>query len=238
MRSSLSPMFAAVLAVAGCASTPSGALQAEVARGPVGGPPGKILVMSASCGSVEQQCRDAWAPAVDGLVVAGLEFHGFVTIDPASLRKDERARQETTISGTTQTTHDSEGTTHTAEVIGVIPVLGKTTTESHDVTVVDSREKTVVLKGAAFEDLTLEDRQRLVAMAQAGSILTTRITVGANYSNWRSAQTVEVMLKLASPSTGEMLWSTRCAASSAQFPTIEGAIENATRCAVAAITGP
>ena len=94
-----------------------------------------------------------------------------------------------------------------------------------------------MLEGARFEDLTLEDRERLTALAQAGSILTTRIVVGANYSNWTVAQNVEVMVKLASPTTGAMLWSTRCTASSAQFASVDAAIENAARCAVSAFTG-
>ena len=236
--SNLQGLLCAV-ALAGCASTPPMvALTPQAMRGPVNDPPGKVLVMSATCGSVEQECRDTWAPAVDGLVVSGLEFHGFSTIDPGSLRKDERTREETTESGATRTTVDSTHHKSDAEIVGIIPVAGTSSSESHDVTVVESRQKTVVLHGASFEDLRLEDRQRLTTLARAGSVLTTRITVGANYSTWTSAQTVEVMIKLASPKTGEMLWSTRCAASSAQFSSVEAAIENAARCAVSAITGP
>ena len=226
-------------ALAGCASTPPRlALTPEALRGPVNDPPGKVLVISATCGSVEQECRDTWAPAVDGLVVSGLEFHGFATIDPGALRKDERTREETTVSGSTTTVADRNSHATGAELVGIIPVVNTSTSESHSVTVIDSKQKTVVLKGASFEDLRLEDRQKLTTLAQAGSVLTTRITVGANYSNWTSAQTVEVMIKLASPKSGEMLWSTRCAASSAQFPSVEAAIENAAKCAVSAITGP
>jgi hypothetical protein len=227
------------VALVGCASTPAAvALHPEAMRGTVADPPGRILVMSATCGSVERDCRDTWAPAVDGLVMSGLEFHGFATIDPGSLRKDERTRDETTTSGSTKTVTDNRHHELEAEVVGIIPLVGGGTSHDHNVTVVESRQKTVVLSGASFEDLRLEDRQRLTTLAQAGSVLTTRITVGANYGNWTVAQTVEVMLKLASPNTGEMLWSTRCAASSAQFASVDAAIENAARCAVSAITGP
>lgn len=227
------------LVLAGCASAPpQGALTPEAMRGPINEPPGKVLVMSASCGSVEHECRDTWAPAVDALVVSGLEFHGFATIDPASLRKDERKREETTVTGETATAHDASSRESSVEVVGIIPIAGTVKTTSRSVTVVESKQKTVRLEGASFEDLTLADRQQLTKLAQAGSVLTTRITVGANYSNWATAQQVEVMLKLASPRTGEMLWSTRCTASSAQFASIDLAIENAARCAVSAVTGP
>jgi hypothetical protein len=207
-------------------------------RGPVTEPPGKVLVMSATCGSVEHECRDTWAPAVDALVVSGLEFHGLATIDPAALRKDERKREETTVTTDTTTVHDGSSHQSGLEVVGIIPIAGRTNSTSHSVTVVESKQKTVRLEGASFEDLTLADRQQLTTLAQAGSVLTTRITVGANYSNWASAQEVQVMLKLASPKTGEMMWSTRCTASSAQFASIDLAIENAARCAITAITGP
>ncbi|CAN5270921.1 hypothetical protein BH11MYX1_BH11MYX1_03650 [soil metagenome] len=222
----------------GCASSSPPVLHPQAMRGEVTDPPGKVLVMSATCGSVEHECRDTWAPAVDGVVVSGLEFHGYPTIDPASLRKDERMRTETTVAGETATVSDS--TTHVASVdlVFVIPVAGVSTTTSHSVQVVNSHQKTVVLEGARFEDLTLADRQQLTGAADAGSVLATRITAGANYGNWKVAQNVEVMIKLASPTTGKMLWSTRCEASSDQFASIDQAIENAARCAVGGFTGP
>lgn len=228
--------FCCVL-LAACASSSSPVLHPQAMRGEVTNPPGKVLVMAATCGSVEHECRDTWAPAVDGLVMSGLEFHGYATIDPASLRKDARSRTETTVSG--ETARVSDSTTHdtSADLVFVIPVIGASTTTSHSVQVVNSHQKTVVLEGSSFEDLTLADRQQLTDAAQAGSVLTTRIIVGANYGNWNIAQNVEVMIKLASPTTGKMLWSTRCEASSEQFASIDQAIENAARCAVGAFTG-
>jgi hypothetical protein len=222
----------------GCASSSSPVLHPQAMRGEVTDPPGRVLVMSATCGSIEHECRDTWAPAVDGLVMSGLEFHGYPTIDPASLRKDERVRTETTVAGETATVSDSTTHVTSADLVLVIPLLGAATTTSHSVRVVNSHQKTVVLEGEQFEDLTLADRQQLTDAAHAGSVLTTRITVGANYGNWSVAQNVEVMIKLASPVTGRMLWSTRCAAGSEQFASIDQAIEQAARCAVGAFTGP
>ena len=224
--------------VTGCATGGAVALHPQAMRGPVTDPPGKVLVMSATCGSVERECRSSWAPAVDGIVVSGLEFHGFATIDPASLRKDERQRQETDVAGETRSTSDTSATVTSIGVVAVIPIAAHESSAHHSVTLVESHQKTIVLDGASFEDLTLEDRQHLTSAAQAGSILTTRITVGANYSNWTQAQTVEVMIKLESPTTGEMLWSTRCAAGSDQFASLDAALEHAARCAVSAFTGP
>ena len=84
-----------VLAAA-CASKQPGAVLAPQAMiGPAAGPPGRVLVLTASCGSLEAQCRDSWAPAVDAIVTGSLDFHGYNTIDPAALRKDERTRHET-----------------------------------------------------------------------------------------------------------------------------------------------
>lgn len=193
--------------------------------------------MSATCGSIEAECRDTSAPAVDAVIVAGLEFHGFATIDPGSLRKDERTREEMTVAGHTETAVDATSRDASVGIVGIIPIAGASASSSHTVTVVDSKQKTVVLQGARFEDLTLEERQRLTALADAGSVLTTRVTVGANYGNWTARQTVEVMVKLASTTTGEIFWSARCAASSEQFASVDAAIENAARCAVTGFTG-
>ena len=90
-------------------------------HGEVNDPPGKVLVMSATCGSVEHECRDTWAPAVDNLVVAGLEFHGFATIDPATLRKDERVRTETTVANDGVVTNDSTSHQTSAALVFVLP---------------------------------------------------------------------------------------------------------------------
>jgi hypothetical protein len=62
-------------------------------------------------------------------------------------------------------------------------------------------------------------------------VATPRVVVGANHGTWKTAQNVEVIVKLAAADTGDMRWSTRCMASSRDYPNVEAAIENAARCA-------
>lgn len=228
---------ASLLVLAACASKQPGAVLAPQAMiGPAAGPPGRVLVLTASCGGLEAECRDSWAPAVDAIVTGSLDFHGYNTIDPATLRKDERTRHETI--ETTDDRTESSSSTETAEagVIGIIPIASLGASASASVTVTRTRHKTVVLEGASFEDLRLEDRTALMAMAGANSVLTTRVIVGANYSAWTEAQVVEVVIKLAAADTGEMRWSTRCAATSAEYASVDAAIEGAARCAAGAFT--
>lgn len=228
---------ASLLVLAACASKQPGAVLAPQAMiGPAAGPPGRVLVLTASCGGLAAECRDSWAPAVDAIVTGSLDFHGYNTIDPATLRKDERTRHETI--ETTDDRTESSSSTETAEagVIGIIPIASLGASASASVTVTRTRHKTVVLEGASFEDLRLEDRTALMAMAGANSVLTTRVIVGANYSAWTEAQVVEVVIKLAAADTGEMRWSTRCAATSAEYASVDAAIEGAARCAAGAFT--
>jgi hypothetical protein len=227
-----------VSAVAACGTPAQRPLGAQVAVGPAGGPPGRVLVMSASCGSMESQCRMGWAQSVDGIVVGGLEFHGYATVDPAALRKDEAERTETTITTESREERQSESASTEVGAVFIIPVVASGTSASRSLTIKESREKTVVITGATLEELALPDRQALMALAGAESVLTTRIIVGANYSNWTRAQIVEVMIKLSDARDGAMRWSARCAASSADFASADAAIEGAARCAVAAITRP
>lgn len=227
-----------LLAAAACGGQSRQPLGAQTAIGPAVGPPGKVLVMSASCGAMESQCRLGWAPAVDSIVVSGLEFHGYATIDPGSLRKDEAQRSETTVTGDSREEHQSEGSTSSVGIVGIIPVASTSTSSSASVTIKESREKTVVIEGATIEDLRVEDRQALMSLAGAESVLTTRIVVGASYSVWTKAQVVEVMVKLSDARDGTMRWSARCAASSADYPSADSAIEGAARCVVDAITRP
>lgn len=226
-----------LVVAAACASKQPGAVLAPQAMiGPAAGPPGRVLVLTASCGSLETECRDSWAPAVDAIVTGSLDFHGYNTIDPDALRKDERIRHETV--ETTDDRTETSSSTESAEagVIGIIPVAAIGASASSSVTVTRTRHKTVVLEGASFEDLRLEDRAALMAMAGANSVLTTRVIVGADYSAWSHAQVVEVVIKLAAADTGEMRWSTRCAASSDEYASVDAAIEGATRCAAGAFT--
>jgi hypothetical protein len=241
------------LLLAGCGSTqtspmtretgaPPAAMQAESMRGPAAGPSGRVLVLTASCGSPRRDCRHTWAPSVDQIVLGALEFRGFDTIDPQSLRKDERKRDEkieeanSRNESTSSSTSDSSG--GGVGFIGIIPVGGagasSNASSSHSLTVSYSRHKTVILQGASFEDLRLEDKQALMKLAGAQTVATARVIVGANYGAWTIAQNVEVVIKLADAATGEMRWSTRCMASSEDHSSAELAIEHAARCATSA----
>jgi len=51
-------------------------------------------VITATCGSLEAECRDTWAPSVDQIVLGGLEFRGYDTIDPQPLRRDLRLEDQ------------------------------------------------------------------------------------------------------------------------------------------------
>jgi hypothetical protein len=195
------------------------------------------LVLSASCGSLEAECRRSWAPAVDAIVTSSLAFHGYQTIEPSSLRKDTRERQETSTESEDRRASRSNSQTSDVSVIAVLPAVSKRTSGASAITVTESREKTVVLEGANFDDLSFEERSQLLKLADANSLLSTYVIVGANYNVWTSAQNVEVVIKLADATNGEMRWSSRCSASSADFPNVEVAIERAARCAASATAG-
>jgi hypothetical protein len=211
-------------------------LNAESMRGPAAGPAGRVLVITATCGSLDTECRNTWAPTVDQIVLGGLEFRGYDTIDPATLRKDERQRHEEIIEDDSRTEHHAEESGGGVAVIGLIPIAGGGKSESSSLTVSRSTHKTIILDGANFEDLRLEDKQKLMDLAGAQTVATTRVVVGANYGVWTHAQNVEVIVKLAEAGTGTMRWSTRCTASSTDNATVELAIENAARCAASAFT--
>ena len=215
---------------------PGAPLHAESLRGPAAGPAGRVLVITASCGSLQEECRDTWAPTVDQIVLGALEFRGYDTIDPESLRKDERKRDERIEESSSRNEHDESSKGGGVGFIGIIPIGGAAGSEHHSLTVSKSRHKTIVLSGANYDDLRLEDKQALMRLAGAQTVATTRVVVGANYGAWEVAQNVEVVVKLATADTGEMRWSTRCMASSVGYPNVEAAIENAARCATSAFT--
>lgn len=237
-------LFLTLLAACGSTQTspmtgetgaPSAPLHADAMRGPAAGPAGRVLVITTFCGSLMEECRDTWAPSVDQIVTGALEFRGYATIDPETLRKDERRRQETIEQTDSRTESHASESGGGVGFIGILPIAGAGASERHSLTVSKSRHKTVVLEGANFEDLRLEDKQALMKLAGAQSVATIRVVVGANYGTWTMAQNVEVVVKLAAADTGDMRWSTRCMASSVNYPNVELAIENAARCATSAI---
>lgn len=231
-------LLALVLAAAGCGGAQHPRLGAEVAMGEASGPPGGVLVFSSGCAGMNARCPSTWSPAVDAIVTSGLAFRGYNTIDPAKLRKEEGTRQETTVDKDSRSTVETESQTASVGAVLIIPVASFTTSKGKTITVSQSTEKTVVLTGATLEDLALEDRRNLLAQAGAQSLLTTQIIVGANWSVWTTAQSVEVMVKLSDAANGAMRWSARCSANSGDFPSAEAAIEAAAKCAVEAIAAP
>lgn len=213
---------------------PQRPLTAESLHGPAAGPAGRVLAITATCGSLETECRNTWAPAVDQIVLGGLEFRGYATIDPQTLRKDERQRDETIEEHDSKQTHEASEKGGGVAFIGLLPLGGGGASQSSSVGISSSRHRTIVLQGANYEDLRLEDQQALMKLAGANTVATTRVVVGANYSVWTVAQNVEVVVKLAAAGTGDMRWSARCTASSVDYPNVEMAIENAARCAASA----
>ena len=211
-------------------------LHSELATGPAQGPPGRVLVVSATCGNLDAACRNHWAPSVDQIVTSALEFHGYATIDPQSLRKDEATRTETTSSGTSRTETTTQGTSVSGGVVGPLPIIMASKLNGRSVTVSESQQKTVIVEGATYDELPIEDRRTLLELAGAGSVLTTRVVVGADYGVWTKKQDVEVMVKLSAATDGEMRWSSRCRASSTNHDNANQAIEAAARCAVHEIT--
>src|SRR5688572_8459529 len=107
-RPLISPWFL-ILGLAACGGAPP-PLTAQRAIGPADGTPGHILVFSSHCANMEVHCPSTWSQTVDAIVTSGLSFHGYATIDPAKLRKDEATRSETTatVDSTTSVTTDRQ----------------------------------------------------------------------------------------------------------------------------------
>jgi len=227
-----------LLILAACGGAQHPRLAAQTAVGPANAPPGGVLVMSSQCAGMQASCPRTWAPTVDAIVTSGLSFHGYTTLDPSKLRKDEAQRTETTVDTSSRTESHSTNSVKEAGVVGIIPFATYTTSKGTTVTMSQSTEKTVVIVGATLEDLALADRKALMDLAGAHSFLTTQIIVGANWSVWSTAQSVEVMIKLSDAADGSMRWSARCAASSGDFPSAAAAIEAAAHCVVDALTQP
>lgn len=227
-----------ILGAVGCGGGQRPRLGAEVALGAANGPPGGVLVFSSGCAGMQARCPSSWSPAVDAIITNGLAFRGYTTIDPSKLRKDEGTREETTVNKDSTSVVKHDDTIASVGVVLLVPVASYTTSKGTTITINQSTEKTVVLTGATLEDLALDDRKQLLAQAGAQSLLTTQIVVGANWSVWTTAQSVEVMIKLSDAVDGTMRWSARCSANSGDFPSAAAAIEAAAHCAVESITAP
>ena len=215
------------VALAACHEAPPPALVPEVQPGPAAGAhPGRVLVLAATCGSVEYHCPSDFARTAGTIVKSGLEFAGYTVIDSDGVRLEPRQRHEehTTVTATSES-HDETRTE------GNILPVGEHTTSSgvtHDETDTDK----IVLDGPGFEDLTVDQRREALARAGADAVLSIRIVVGGTTGVWRPNQNVEVMIKLGVNQGDTMAWASRCVASSNDFTTVTAALEHATRCAV------
>jgi len=220
------------LALVACAPTPPPALFPQVQSGPAASVhPNRVLVLQASCGSIEYHCPAEFAKTVDTIVRSGLEFAGYAVVDSESLRKDTRQRHEE------HTTADaaSSSQTHVDDEHDLNPFDNHTTTTSSSTS--HSNSSLVVLDGAGFEDLSVDDRHETLGKSGADAVASVRIVIGGQMGAWTPNQNVEVMVKLGVNQGDSMAWASRCSASSNDFSTVTAALENAARCAMHGATG-
>src|SRR5215468_2176819 len=116
------------IAIAGCAHQSGGeiVLVPDVQRGPANAaPPGRVLALRASCGSVEYRCPQEFGQTVDSIVRGGLEFAGYTVVDDESLRSQTRQRHEEHVVTRSDDTSRSRSDTH----VDLIPLGQHATTE-------------------------------------------------------------------------------------------------------------
>jgi hypothetical protein len=216
-----------LVAASACAtSRPPPALQPQVQMGPgVRTQARRVLVLSASCGSMEFRCPREYIETVDGIVRSQMDFAGYALVDPETLRNRTRERHET---------HE-ETTEHTAShsVSEHKPNFAPDTTDVHtSESVTETEHHVTQLDGPGFSDLTVSERKDILADAGADSVLVVRVVVGAEHGTWSSNQHAEVMIKLGVDAGDTMAWASRCVASSRDFASVSAALESAARCAV------
>jgi hypothetical protein len=210
-----------------CAPTRLPALQPQVQYGPAASTkPKKVLVLQATCGSLEGKCPKEYRDTVDAIVISGLEFAGYAAIDSTTLRLAARTRHEETTTVTTKTT-----TTGDLEIVRPL-IIFDTNVKSTTTTETTTDITYVVLDGANFEDLSVDERHEVIEKSGSDSIATVRIVIGGKVGVWVPNQNVEVMVKLGVHRGDEMAWASRCTASSNDFTTVTGALEHAARCAM------
>lgn len=222
------PFLATSLVLAACnAPRQNMVLAPQVQTGPANGTPaGKVLVLHAACGSLDQPCPPSYIETVDNIVRGGLEFAGYSLVEGESLRNETRQRHEEV----STTTSSSQNVTDYER--GLAPDDRITNTSSSE-----TRTSFVVLDGPGWEDLSVDERHQVLAKAGANSVLSVRIVVGANVGMWTPDQNVEVMVKLGVQQGDAMAWAARCLASSNDFATVNAALEHAARCAIYGGTG-
>ncbi|MBK7539855.1 MAG: hypothetical protein IPI49_31780 [Myxococcales bacterium] len=210
---------------AGCATAPRPALVAQVQPGPAAGAPaGKVFLLTPTCGSVEFRCPKEYVGLVDNIVRASLEFSGLAVVTPENLRNQTRTRNEQIETNTTSAASRSSTT-----VERPLDFDDKVHTESESKSF--SERSVVTLDGPGFEDLSVTERQEVLAKAGASSVATVRIVVGAA-QNWGASQNVEVMVRLGVNHGETMVWASRCTAGASAYASVNEALEHAARCAV------
>ena len=141
----MKPLLLASILFAACGGTTPAqqrSLMGEGMRGPAAGPAGRVLVITATCGSLETECRNTWAPAVDQIVLGGLEFRGYDTIDPQTLRKDERQRDERIEEHDSKQTNEASSKGGGLAFIGLLPIGGGGGSQSSSLSISSSRHRT------------------------------------------------------------------------------------------------
>ena len=225
-------VLAPALLVSACVSNaPPPRLAPQVQVGPgQNRRPQRVLVLEASCGSVDYRCPREYTDTVDGIVRGGMEFAGYALVEPDQLRNRTRQREET--HETERTTTASRTDTH---VERTLDFDDNSTTVAQSET--ETTKSTVHLDGPGFEDLTVAERRDVLREAGADAVLVVRVVVGATTGVWAPDQNVEVMVKLGVDDGATMAWASRCMASSNDFSNVRSALENAARCAVSGATG-
>ncbi len=220
--------IALVATVAGaCAAAPPRPLVAEVQRGPAtGARPNRVLVLRASCGSVEYHCPADFAHTVDGIVRGGLEFAGYNVVDSESLRLETRQRHEEQHSTTTTT--ENHNTTHYHR--DILPIGSRIDSDGKTTTETDQRRhdpRRFRVRGSHGRSEARGPRTR-----RSDAIVSVRIVIGGTTGMWRPNQNVEVMSQarrrrgrcdvMGDPLLGEL----------ERLPTVTAALENAARCTI------
>ena len=221
-----------VIAVAACAPRTPPVLVPQVQAGPASSAhPSRVLVLAASCGSVDYRCPEEFGQTVDSIIRGGLEFAGYNVVGSEQLRASTRQRHEER----TTTSDTSSRTSRTDVEHDLSPFGAHTTTADHHAS--RTEHDLIVLDGPGFEDLSVAERHQVLASSGADAVASIRIVVGGQTGVWRANQHVEVMVKLGVGQGDAMAWASRCRASSNEFSTVGAALENAARCAIHGGTG-
>lgn len=211
----------------GCTSPKPPVLHPQVQYGPAASvKPKRVLALHAMCGSLESRCPREYEQSVDAIVRSGLEFAGYAVVDSEKLRLAARTRHEEHTTETTKTKSVSE-----TEIVRPLILLDETASTA-TATETTKDMTFIVLDGANFEDLSVDERHQVIEKAGTDSVVSVRIVVGGKIGVWVPNQNVEVMVKLGVNRGDEMAWASRCTASSNDFSTVTGALEQAARCAM------